>query len=76
MRPTPQKTKFGRKATDDDEYTEDMDEEMDLRTILICIFPISLKCSTISLTLPDFFKLKREKLRGVREKPFFSRGKA
>ena len=69
MRPTPKKTKFGRKATDDDEYTEDMDEEMDLRTILICIFPISLKCSTISLTLPDFFKLKEiEKSLGEVEK--------
>ena len=32
---------------------------MDLRTILIGTFPISLKCSTISLTLPDFFKSKQ-----------------
>ena len=31
---------------------------MDLRTILIGTFPISLKCSTISLTLPYFFKSK------------------
>ena len=33
-------------------------EEMDLRTILIGTFPISLKFSTISLTLPGFFNLK------------------
>ena len=35
-----------------------MDEKVDLRTILIGTFPISLKCSTISLTLPYFFKSK------------------
>ena len=29
---------------------------MDLRTTLIGTFPISLKFSTICLTLPDFFK--------------------
>ena len=29
---------------------------MDLRTILKGTFPISLKCSTISLTLPYFLK--------------------
>ena len=58
MRHTPKKTKFGRKAIEDDESSCSSDEEMDLRTILIGIFPISLKCSTISLTLPDFFKSK------------------
>ena len=31
---------------------------MDLRTILVGTFPISLKCSTICLTLPYFFKSK------------------
>ena len=56
MRPTPKKTKFGRKATEDNESTKEMDEEMDLRTILIGTFPICLKCSTISLTLLYFFK--------------------
>ena len=55
MRTTPKKTQFERKATEDDESIE----EMDLRTILIGTFPIFLKCSTISLTLPDFFKLKK-----------------
>ena len=49
-------------ATEDDESscrsTEEMAEEMDLRTILIGTFPIYLKYCTISLTLLDFFKLK------------------
>ena len=52
MRPTPNKTKSRRKAIEDNEYTEEIDEEVDLRTILISTYPISLKCSTISLTLP------------------------
>ena len=56
MRHTPKKTKFGRKTPEDNESIEDMEEEMDLRTIMIG--PISLKCSTISLTLPNFFKSK------------------
>ena len=55
MRPTTKKTKFGMKAIEDAESTREMDVEVDLRTILIGTFPISLKCSTISLTLPDFF---------------------
>ena len=38
-----------------------MNEEMDLRTILIGTFPISLKCSNISLTLPYFSKSKEMK---------------
>ena len=54
MRPTSKKNKFGRKATKDDDSTEDMD----LRTIMIGTFPIFLECSTISLTLRDFFKSK------------------
>ena len=58
MWPNPKKTKFRRKATEDDESIEEMDEEMILRTIMIGAFHISLNCSTISLTLPDFFKLK------------------
>ena len=48
------KTKFGRKATEDEEFSCRSDEEVDLRTILIGTFPISLKCSNISLTLPYF----------------------
>ena len=61
VRPTPNETKFGRKATEDDESIEEMNEEMDLRTILIGTFPISLKCSNISLTLPYFSKSKEIK---------------
>ena len=57
MRPTSKKTKFGRKATKDEEYCS-CDEEMDLKIILIGTFLVSLKCSTISLTLPNFFKSK------------------
>ena len=34
---------------------------MDLKTTPIGTFPISLKCLTISLTSPDFFKLKEMK---------------
>ena len=58
VRPTPKKTKFGRKAIKDDESSCGSDEEIDLRTIMISTFPISLKCYTISLTLPKFFKSK------------------
>ena len=51
MRLTPKKTEFGRKAIEDDESNCGSDEEIDFRTIMIGTFPISLKCSTISLTL-------------------------
>ena len=57
VRPTSKKTKFGRKATEDEEYCS-CDEDMDFKTILIGTFLVSLKCSTISLTLPYFFKSK------------------
>ena len=60
--PTLTKTKFRRKTIKYDESscrsTEEMVEEMDLRTILIGTIPIYLRCSTISLTLVDFFKSK------------------
>ena len=67
MRPTPKKTKFRQKATEDDESSCGSNEEMDMRTIMISTFPISLKYSTISLTLPYFFKSKEmeESLVGV-----------
>ena len=58
MKPTSKKTKFGRKATKDEESNCGSDKEMDLRTIMIGTFPISLKCSTIFVTLPYFFKSK------------------
>ena len=64
MRPTPKKIKFRRKATEDDESncrsTKELHKEMYLRTILTGTF-ISLKCSTIFLTLPNFFKSKEMK---------------
>ena len=56
VRPTSKKAKFGRKATEDEESSYESDEEMDLKTILIGTFLASLKCSTISLTLPYIFK--------------------
>ena len=56
---TPKKTIFGRKATKEDESSCRSTEEMDLGTILIGTFPISLKCSTISLTLPNSSSKKR-----------------
>ena len=56
--PTLKKTKSGRKAIEDDESSYESTEEMDLATILIGIIPISLKYSTISLTLLDFFTSK------------------
>ena len=55
---TSKKTKFGRKNTEDEESSCGSDKEIDLRTILIGTFFISLKCSTISITLPYFFKSK------------------
>ena len=50
---------------------------MDLRTILIGTFPISLKCSTISLILPYFFKSKEmeESLVEIKKEHFSSKGK-
>ena len=47
VRPTSKKTKFGRKVTEDEESSYGSDEEMDLRTILVGTFPISLKCYII-----------------------------
>ena len=61
--PTPKKTKFGRKTIDDDESrcgsTEEVVEEMDLRTIIMGTIPISLECSTSFLILSNFFKSKQ-----------------
>ena len=58
MRPTLKKTKFRRKVTEDEDYSCGFDEVMDLKTIMIDTFLVSLKFSTISLTLPYFFKSK------------------
>ena len=50
---------------------------MDLKTIMIGTFPISLKCFIISLTLPFFFQVNRdgEKHSRGRERTFANEGK-
>ena len=54
-----EKTKFGRKATEDMESMSSEDEVIDSEALLIGEIPISLNCSTISLRLPNIFKLKK-----------------
>ena len=61
MVPSLEKTKFGRKATEDIELISSVDEVMDLEALLIGEIPISLNCSTVSLTFPTIFKSKRTK---------------
>ena len=58
MVPSVEKTKFGRKATNDMESMSSVDKVMDLETLLIGEISISLNCSTVPLTLPAIFKLK------------------
>ena len=53
------KTKFRRKATEDMESMSSVDEVMDIEALLIGEIPITLNCSTISLTLPTIFKSKK-----------------
>ena len=53
------KTKFGRKAIKDMESMRSEDEVIDSEALLIDEIPISLNCSTISLTLPNIFKSKK-----------------
>ena len=59
VRPASKKTKFGKKIIEDKESSCGFREEMELKTILIGTFLVSLKCSTISLTLPYFSSQKR-----------------
>ena len=59
MKLTPKKTKFRIKATKDEGSSCCSTKEMDLGIILIGTIPISLNCSTNSLTLLDFFKSKK-----------------
>ena len=61
MVPTLKKTKFGRKDTKDMESMSSVDEVMDSGALLIGEIPISLNCSTVSLTLPTIFKSKKAK---------------
>ena len=56
--PNREKTKFGRSAIKDAKSISNLGKEIDSRIILIGIIPISLNCSTSSLTLSAFFKLK------------------
>ena len=56
MVPSLEKTKFGRKATEDMESMSSVDEVMDSKALMIGEIPISLNYSTISLTLPTIFK--------------------
>ena len=60
MVPNLEETKFGRNATDDMESMSCVDEVMNTEALLIGEIPISLNCSTISLTLPAIFELKKE----------------
>ena len=54
-----EKTKFGRKATENMESMSSVDEVMDSEALLIGEIPISLKFSIVSLTLPTIFKSKK-----------------
>ena len=56
-----EKTKSGRKVTEDMESMSNVDEVMNTEALLIGEIPISLNCSTVSLTLPTIFKLKNLK---------------
>ena len=55
------KKKIGRKATENMESMSIVDEVMDIEALLIGEIPISLNCSTISLTLPTIYKSKKAK---------------
>ena len=59
MVPSLEKTKFGRKATEDMESMSNVDKVMDSEALMIGEIPISLNCSIISLTLSTIFKLKK-----------------
>ena len=59
MVPDLEKTKFGRKSTEDMESMSSVDEVMDSEALLIGEIPISLNCYTVSLTLLTIFKSKK-----------------
>ena len=61
MVPSLEKTKFGRKATEDMESVSSAYEVIDSKALLIGEIHISLNCSTVSLTFPTIFKLKKAK---------------
>ena len=51
MVPSLEKTKFERKAIEDMELMNSVDDVMDSKALLIGEIPISLNCFTVSLTL-------------------------
>ena len=61
MVPSLEKTKFGRKATEDMESMSSVDEVMELKALLIGEILISLNCSTVTLTLLTIFNSKKAK---------------
>ena len=71
MVPSLEKTKFGRKAAEDMEQMSSVDKVIDSEALMIGEIPISLNCSTISLTLPTIFQSKKteEDLVEVEGKP-------
>ena len=56
--PNLKKIKFGRRVTEDAKSVRNSNKETNSRTILISKIHISLNCSTTSVTLPIFVKLK------------------
>ena len=60
MVPSLEKTKFGRTVVEDMESMSSVDEVMDSKALLIGEIPISLKFSTVSLTLTTIFKSKKK----------------
>ena len=67
-----EKTKFGRKATEDMELMINVDEVMDSEALMIGEILISLNCSTVSLTCQLFSSKKKNRgrpSRGRREAP-------
>ena len=59
MVPILEKTKFGRKPIEDLESMSSVEEVMDSEALMIGEIPISLNCSTVSVTLPTIFKSKK-----------------
>ena len=73
--PSPKKIKFGRRGIENANSICNSNKETDSGIILIGIIPISLNCSTCSLTLLAFFKSKEMKktLVEVKKKTTYSR---
>ena len=61
MIPSLEKTKFGRKATEDMESMSSVDEEMNSEALMIGEIPISLNCSTVFSNIANYFQVKKKK---------------